>query len=134
MRADYAGAACYRGRLYRIGDYPGAVPSDDPGHLVHGEVYLLHDAKATLPWLDSYEEFGPTFAEPNEFVRQKQPVLLGNGVWISAWIYLYNRAAAGLELIESGSFPDPRAALIPSSEFQECDGALQPAHRTNLTL
>ncbi|MGZ8188847.1 MAG: gamma-glutamylcyclotransferase family protein [Methylosarcina sp.] len=94
---DYA---VFQGRLYKIDYYPGAVPSNDPGHRVPGEVYLLADAKSLLPCLDRYEGCGLEFPEPNEYRRQQREVLLNNGHIMSAWIYLYNRATTGLELIE----------------------------------
>jgi len=102
--AEFIDDAAYQGKLYKIDDYPGAVPSDDPDDAVQGEVYKLHQADAVLPLLDRYEEFGPAFPEPNEYIRRKQALLLKNGRRITAWVYLYNHPTEGLELIESGNF------------------------------
>jgi gamma-glutamylcyclotransferase (GGCT)/AIG2-like uncharacterized protein YtfP len=98
---DYA---VFQGRLYRIDSYPGAVPSDDPGHRVSGEVYRLADAEGLWSCLDSYEGCGPEFPEPNEYRRQQKRVLLDNGELMNAWIYLYNRPTAGIELIECSDY------------------------------
>jgi len=41
---DLIGDATYQERLYRIGYYPGVVPTDDPADIVRGEVYRLRNA------------------------------------------------------------------------------------------
>ncbi len=97
--AEFVSDATYRGKLYQIDYFPGAVPSDDPNDAVQGEVYLLHQADVVLPLLDQYEECGPAFPEPNEYSRQKQSVLLKNGCLVTAWVYVYNHPTEGLELI-----------------------------------
>ena len=98
--AEFVDDASYLGKLYKIDYYPGVVPSDDPNDIVHGEVYLLHQANIVLPLLDQYEEFGPEFPEPNEYIRRKQAVLLKNGRIVTAWVYIYNHPTEGLELIQ----------------------------------
>lgn len=95
--ADFVDYACYRGELYQINGYPGAVPSVNPEHIVPGEVYRLPEANRLLTCLDQYEGYGPDFPEPNEYRRQKQEVMLNGGAIVSAWVYLYNHATANLE-------------------------------------
>jgi Uncharacterized conserved protein len=102
--AEFVDDAIYQGKLFKIDYYPGAVPSDDPNDKVQGEVYRFHQPDIALPLLDLYEEFGPEFPEPNEYVRRKQAVLLKNGGTVMAWLYIYNRSTEGLELIESADF------------------------------
>ena len=102
--AQPVGKGVYRGRLYRIDWYPGAVPSDDPDETVHGEIYLMQHPELILPQLDRYEETGPDFPEPHEYVRRRQPVRLLSGECLSAWIYLYNRPVDSLMRISSGDF------------------------------
>ena len=48
-------SATTRGQLYELGQYPGLVPSSAATDIVHGELLLLSDPAATLPWLDEYE-------------------------------------------------------------------------------
>lgn len=98
--AEFVDDAIYRGKLYKIDYYPGVVPSDNPKDAVQGEVYLLHQADVALALLDRYEEFGPEFPEPNEYVRRKQTVLLESGHKVTAWAYVYNHPTEGLELIQ----------------------------------
>ncbi len=102
--AEFMGDATYQGRLYKIDTYPGAVPSDNPNDVVHGEVYKLQQTDVALALLDQYEEFGPEFPEPNEYCRLKQPVTLRSERIVMAWIYVYNHSTEDLELIESANF------------------------------
>jgi gamma-glutamylcyclotransferase (GGCT)/AIG2-like uncharacterized protein YtfP len=97
--AEFVDAAAYQGKLYRIENYPGVVPSNHPLDVVQGEVYLLHQAEVVLALLDRYEEFGQEFPEPNEYNRQKQSVLLKSGPTVTAWVYVYTHSTEGLELI-----------------------------------
>lgn len=99
--ADLVGEATYQGKLYRIADYPGVVPSEDPAHLVWGELYRLRDAGLLLSRLDRYEECGPGFPQPTEYVREVRQVQLRNGPVIPAWVYLYNRPTDCLQPIPS---------------------------------
>jgi len=102
--AEFIDDAGYQGKLYKVDYYPGAVPSDNPNDVVQGEVYLLHRADAALSLLDQYEEFGPEFPEPNEYIRLKQTVALKNGRTVRAWVYVYNHSTENLELIKSANF------------------------------
>lgn len=99
--AGFVGEAVYRGKLFKIDYYPGAIPSDDPNDKVPGEVFRLDRADEALPLLDLYEEVGPEFPDPNEYIRQRQTVLLNDGSAVSAWVYIYNRSTQGLERIDS---------------------------------
>jgi gamma-glutamylcyclotransferase (GGCT)/AIG2-like uncharacterized protein YtfP len=103
--AEWLGFAYFRGLLFDIGPYPGAVPSGDPAHRVRGEVYRLKDPAAILPLLDRYEEFGKEFPEPNEFIRTRQAVLRGSST-VEAWIYLYNHPTDDLALLGHDYFSE----------------------------
>lgn len=102
--AEYLGEAVFQGRLYRVADYPGAVPSPCAEDKIQGEVYRLSDSDRVFELLDAYEECGPHFPQPAEYVRRKEPVQLKDGRLIKAWIYLYNRPTENLRRIESGDF------------------------------
>ncbi len=98
------GPARYRGRLYDLGAYPGAVP--DPDHFVHGELYALRreDAPRLFTYLDTYEGCDPQHAEAGEYRRVMDTVLLPDGQTLSAWIYLYNGDLSQARLIPSGIY------------------------------
>jgi len=102
--SNLIGEATYQGRLYRIGHYPGAVPSNDPMNMVRGEVYRLRHPSVVLARLDRYEECGPGFRQPAEFVRHSAEIRLRTGRTVSAWIYIYNRPVRGLKRLPDGDF------------------------------
>jgi gamma-glutamylcyclotransferase (GGCT)/AIG2-like uncharacterized protein YtfP len=101
---QFVGDATYQGKLYMVDYYPGLVPSDNPQDIVYGEVYKLSDPDIVLSRLDDYEECGPTFSKPTEYVRCKHHVKLRSGDVISAWVYIFDKPTDGLRLIESGDF------------------------------
>ena len=103
-QADFVGEASYQGQLYKIDDYPGAVPSKNKTDLVQGEVYQLHNSELILSQLDQYEECGPGFLQPTEYVRELCEVRLQNDQIIQAWFYRYNRATDALKLLATGDF------------------------------
>lgn len=95
--ARLLGAASYRGRLYDLGRYPGAVSSNDPADVVRGELFALRSPAASLlAELDRYE--GP------EFRRVRTRVRLDGGSLLESWIYLYNREVAHLPRVASGDY------------------------------
>ncbi|MGZ8191044.1 MAG: gamma-glutamylcyclotransferase family protein [Methylococcaceae bacterium] len=102
--AEFVDNACYRGKLYNISYYPGVIPSHDPDDVVFGEVYLLQCADFVIASLDQYEECGPDFPEPNEYIRKQQDIFLGNGDIVTAWVYIYNHSTEGLEQIKPADF------------------------------
>lgn len=91
--AEFAGEAQVRGRIYRVGWYPGFVFAEDGAEdgFVRGELYRLHDPERTLAALDEYE--GGDF-ERVEIEAQGAP----------AWIYRIRRVPEGAEPIASGDF------------------------------
>jgi gamma-glutamylcyclotransferase (GGCT)/AIG2-like uncharacterized protein YtfP len=78
--AQYVGNARMRGRLHQIGSYPGAVPSDQPGEWVSGELYHLEDP-TILATLDDYEG--------SEFERILTKVSLDDGRELETWVYVF---------------------------------------------
>jgi gamma-glutamylcyclotransferase (GGCT)/AIG2-like uncharacterized protein YtfP len=107
--AEWLGMAEFRGLLFDIGTYPGAVPSGDPAHRVRGEVYRLTDPATILSLLDRYEEFGEEFPKPNEFIRKSQTVRLLAGNTVKAWIYLYNHSADNLLILGQDYFSEAQS-------------------------
>ena len=103
--AAFVDRAVLCGKLYRVADYPGAVASDDPGDVVHGEAYRLMSAE-TLTRLDRYEGYAPGDSGA-AYVRALRSITLAHGGRVRAWVYLYNRTTAGLERIASGDFLAP---------------------------
>ncbi|MGH6795109.1 MAG: gamma-glutamylcyclotransferase family protein [Methylocella sp.] len=100
----FMGGATIQGKLYMVDYYPGLVPSNTPQDVVYGEVYKLSCPDTVLSRLDDYEECSSKFPESAKYARCKQDVKLKNGGVISAWVYIFKRPTAGLQLIESGDF------------------------------
>lgn len=103
-RAELLGSACFQGRLYRLGDYPGVVPSRQPADSVRGEVYRLRRPGAVLPGLDAYEGYDPARPAASEYRREIRVVRMASGEIWRCWIYLYNSSTARYPLIPSGDF------------------------------
>jgi gamma-glutamylcyclotransferase (GGCT)/AIG2-like uncharacterized protein YtfP len=104
--APHRVAAHTLGELYELGQYPGLVVRDDPNdkttNVVHGQLVLLPDEKATLSWLDEYEAISTAPHADNEYVRQLRDVTVADGSTVSAWIYVYVKSVAGLARIQGG--------------------------------
>ncbi len=92
----------FRGRLYDIGEYPGAVTDSENNYPIHGTICKLNTTEA-LAVLDDYESFGPEQEQPNLFVRKLLAVNSGQSL-VDCWVYLYNRSVEGLEEIKSGNY------------------------------
>jgi gamma-glutamylcyclotransferase (GGCT)/AIG2-like uncharacterized protein YtfP len=78
--ARFLGNARMHGRLYQFDSYSGAVPSDQPGEYVSGELYHLEDP-TILPTLDDYEG--------SEFERVLLKVSLDDGQELETWVYVF---------------------------------------------
>ena len=102
--ASLVGLGGLQAKLYLVDYYPGAVPSNDPAWQVVGEVYQLAKAANLLTELDAYEQCGPGFASPTEYLRLQQQISLKSGDIVTAWVYVYNQPIDGLQQILSGDF------------------------------
>lgn len=102
--AHFVGRGRITGKLYDLGEYPGAVACTDPQHQIVGEVYRLDDPDTATGILDQYEEFLPFRPDKSLFIRKKLPVTLKGGTQKQAWVYLYNRSVNDAELIPGGNY------------------------------
>ncbi|MBS1503578.1 MAG: gamma-glutamylcyclotransferase [Bacteroidetes bacterium] len=93
-----------QGRLYDIGDYPGAVLTSGEEEYVYGTILKLTDPEETLIVLDEYEGFGEDLLQPNEFIRVLTSAETALGI-MDCWIYLYNLPIDGIKRIVSGQYP-----------------------------
>jgi gamma-glutamylcyclotransferase (GGCT)/AIG2-like uncharacterized protein YtfP len=98
----YLGKGLIQGRLYDLGEYPGAVRSSGNTTII-GEVYELGDSKE-LDALDKIEEFYPEEPKKSLFVRQKTNVKLESGKEILAWVYLLPKKPKHAQLVKSGDY------------------------------
>jgi gamma-glutamylcyclotransferase (GGCT)/AIG2-like uncharacterized protein YtfP len=100
----FMGKARVRGRLYRLGGYPGLKLSKSGEHWARGEVYLLRDPEATLRALDAYEGCAPDDPRPHQFERVKTGAVMEDGSVAEVWVYAYNREVPESRRIVSGDF------------------------------
>lgn len=103
--AEFIGKAKVRGCLYRVSYYPALVLNDAAGW-VCGEVYRLTSTEQ-LQRLDSYEDCASPVDAQQEYQRQKIALLTDAGNAFTVWVYAYQHAVDGLQLIPSGDFLNP---------------------------
>jgi gamma-glutamylcyclotransferase (GGCT)/AIG2-like uncharacterized protein YtfP len=96
QQAVLIGFGSFRGKLFDLGRYPGAVPSRVTTDRVIGEVYQLSKAQAALGILDQYEG--------HRFRRKQVTIALDSGKTVSCWIYLYRGSVRHRKLIPSGDY------------------------------
>lgn len=94
--ADYLTQHCrfvndgkVKGRLYDIGEYPGAVIDDNEERSIYGCIFIMDEPELILKVIDDYEGIGELYEYPQEYVRQQVDVFTDDGD-IKCWIYVYN--------------------------------------------
>ncbi len=96
-----------KGRLYDMGSFPVAVPTEDDVFIV-GELYE-HNKPVEFPWalgqLDDYEGLNPDDDEVQFYKRDKVTVFYKD-VTSDAWIYWYTGKVDGQPVIASGDVFD----------------------------
>jgi gamma-glutamylcyclotransferase (GGCT)/AIG2-like uncharacterized protein YtfP len=98
--ANFVGPAGFQGKLYDLGNYPGAVPSKKASDKIRGEVYRMQNPEGIFRLLDEYEG--------KEFRRERVLISLENGKKVFSWIYLYKRPTNGLKVMPSGDYKQYR--------------------------
>lgn len=104
------GSASVRGRLYDLGEYPGAILDASSETTISGEIFELPDDQTVLAALDEYEGFTPNDPEASLFVRVKCTVTLSDGRKLESWIYVYNQSPEQMPLVTSGDYAKIQAA------------------------
>jgi gamma-glutamylcyclotransferase (GGCT)/AIG2-like uncharacterized protein YtfP len=92
--------------LYSVyGSYPAMVQSQ-PQDEVTGELMILkedqyEDTMATLDRLEGYREGDDRHSM---YLRQVKEVLLENGQYVEAYVYVWNRSTRGLAKVDGGDW------------------------------
>ncbi len=97
------GSAKVKGKLYDLGAYPAAIPTDEESYIL-GELYQLkeqEDFSWAIAQVDDYEGVNPEPGETAMYKREMTSVYMQDKI-ISAWIYWYNLDVSGKPLINSG--------------------------------
>lgn len=98
-----AGEAKVRGKLYDMGNYPAALPSNDESFII-GELYKIKNENEfswAMGQLDDYEGIDPEFDEVQLYRRDLTDVFF-NDQPIKAWIYWYTGNVSGKPVVASG--------------------------------
>jgi len=102
------GPAKMKGKLYDLGDYPAAIPTNEEFYLT-GELSLLRnprDYEWAFAQLDDYEGiFVEEDEEESAYIRAVGNAHISNEV-IPAWVYWYNRPIYNASPIPSGDVID----------------------------
>lgn len=100
---NYTGEARVKGKLFDMGNYPGAVPASEDAFIT-GELYVIKD-DSDFSWaigqLDDYEGVNVESDEMQLYRRGLTDVFINNEV-IVAWIYWYSGNVSGRPEIVSG--------------------------------
>ena len=100
---ELVGSAKVKGKLYDLGSYPAALPTEDEFYIL-GELYHLKEAMEfswAIAQIDDYEGVNPEPGEPAQYIRETTQVFI-NDETTNAWIYWYNNDVSGKPQITSG--------------------------------
>lgn len=100
---ELVGGAKARGKMYDLGAYPAAKPTDEECFIV-GELYRIKNEKEfdwAMGQLDDYEGVNVEYDEVQQYYREITQVYYNNEI-IPAWIYWYSGDVTGKPVVESG--------------------------------
>ena len=100
---SFCSEAKVKGRLYDMGEYPAAVPTDDEVFII-GELYQVKNANEfswAIAQLDDYEWVHVEPGEPQHYKREVAQAICPSGTE-NAWIYWFNGDVSGKPQIASG--------------------------------
>lgn len=94
------------GKLYDLGEFPGAKPSKSADKKVYGQLLNIKPGfeEKVLKELDEYEEFYPLAKVNSLFKRQRVKVFTNDANVVDAWIYWYNKPVEEINEIGSGIY------------------------------
>lgn len=92
-----------KGRLYDIGEYPGAVIDKADEYFIYGAIFMMDDPETILKVVDDYEGIGELYNHPQEYIREQVDILTDNGN-INCWMYLYNLPVSTYQQIINGDY------------------------------
>ena len=100
---DLIGEGKVKGKLFDLGEYPAAKPTDDDKFII-GELYRIrheNEFSWAIGQLDDYEGVHVSFDETQLYKRNIADVHINNEI-TTAWIYWYHGDIEGKPVIESG--------------------------------
>ena len=98
------GEGTIAGRLFDLGEYPGAISDTKRFSTIRGEVHQLLDPRTTLAILDDVEGYDAVRPERSLFERRTAMVTLDDGREMESWVYFYRRSLGRATEIPDGDF------------------------------
>lgn len=92
-----------KGRLYDIGEYPGAIIDANAQQFIYGSIYLMDNTENVIRLIDEYEGLSPDEPQPHEYVRTIVDIETGNGI-VACWMYLYNWPINNFPEVQGGRY------------------------------
>ena len=99
----FIGDGRIRGRLYDIGEYPGAVIGNTEERYIYGSIFMMDDPDIILKVIDDYEGVGGLYQHPHEYIRETVSIYTTNDI-MECWMYLYNLPVAAYNEITTGDY------------------------------
>jgi len=99
----FYGNGKFKGRLYDIGEYPGAIADQNYHYYVYGNIFALNNSSKVLKYFDDYEGYDDEQDQPDLFIRRMMDIETVNGI-VNCWVYLYSLPVNRFKLIESGNY------------------------------
>ncbi|MBY0496819.1 MAG: gamma-glutamylcyclotransferase [Cyanobacteria bacterium] len=99
----FKGRGSIRAKLFDLGIYPAAVPTEDDSK-VWGEIYETNEPLPVLSALDEIEGYRPAEPDRSLYTRVLADVTLEDGHVQQAWTYFYNAPLGRAERITSGDY------------------------------
>lgn len=104
---NFFGIARVKGRLYDLGEYPAAAPTQDDAFIT-GELYIIKNEREfswAIGQLDDYEGVVVESGEQRLYRREIADVYINDAI-VPAWVYWYNGDLSGKPFISSGDIMD----------------------------
>jgi gamma-glutamylcyclotransferase (GGCT)/AIG2-like uncharacterized protein YtfP len=92
-----------KGRLYDIGEYPGAVVDSNEERYIYGSIFMMDDPDTILKVIDDYEGIGELYGHPQEYIREQVDIQSYSDI-ISCWMYLYNSPLIACNEVATGNY------------------------------
>ena len=99
--SKFIGKCYFKGLLFDLGHYPGAIYDPYQKSKVHGELYQIDNSNKVFKVLDEYEGIGDFHFDL--YKREITPININNEV-INAEAYIYNKPSNSLKVIETGDY------------------------------
>lgn len=111
FHARYIGNGRLKGRLYHLGQYPGAIVSDRADEWVRGDLYEMRGAHRLLARLDHYEGVEKGRKRLTEYQRVVVAIERDDGEVQQAWVYRYRLPINHFKRLITGDFLRQRRRL-----------------------